>query len=93
MKRNFDDPVYTEWRKKVFKRDNFTCQMPGCKNKKMLEAHHIEKWSTASALRFEVSNGITLCRKHHNEVNKKETYYKTLFNEIIRSNERIRKSP
>lgn len=86
MKRNYDDPVYRDWRIKVFKRDKFKCQMPGCNSSKNLQAHHIMKWSTASALRYEVSNGITLCRNHHNEVNKKEIYYQSLFMEIVNKN-------
>ncbi len=28
MKRNYEDPVYKEWRKKVYARDRFKCQMP-----------------------------------------------------------------
>ena len=43
MKRNYDDPVYKDWRVKVYKRDNFKCQMPGCKRTKNLNAHHIQK--------------------------------------------------
>jgi 5-methylcytosine-specific restriction endonuclease McrA len=84
MKRNYDDPVYKAWRIKVYKRDNFTCQMPGCKKKGSVQAHHIEKWSSASTLRFDVDNGISLCRNCHRKVTGHETYYKELFREIIR---------
>ena len=52
MKRNYDDPVYKRWRIQVYKRDNFTCQMPGCKKKTALQAHHIQKWANASMLRY-----------------------------------------
>ena len=31
MRRNFKDPLYSKWRKQVYKRDNFTCQY--CNNK------------------------------------------------------------
>lgn len=85
MKRNWDDPVYREWRLRVYKRDNFTCQMPNCKCKTNLQAHHIQKWSSASALRYEVSNGITLCRKCHTEVTRNENYYQGLFMDIVRN--------
>ena len=30
MRRNYEDPVYKDWRMKVYKRDKFTCQMPSC---------------------------------------------------------------
>lgn len=86
MKRNYEDPVYKQWRIQIFKRDKFKCQMPGCNSSKNLQAHHIIKWSTASSLRYEINNGITLCRFHHNEVNKKEIYYQSIFMEIINKN-------
>ena len=66
--RNYDDPVYKDFRIKVLKRDKFKCKMPGCKNKKNLQVHHISKWSGASALRYEISNGITLCRYCHKSI-------------------------
>lgn len=84
MKRNYDDPVYREWRMRVYKRDKFKCQMPLCNNKTNLQAHHIQKWSAASTLRYEVSNGITLCRKCHAEVTRNESYYQGLFMDIVR---------
>jgi 5-methylcytosine-specific restriction endonuclease McrA len=84
MRRNYDDPVYAQWRMSVYKRDNFTCQMPNCRRKSGLQAHHIRKWSSASILRFDVQNGITLCRSCHNEVNGHEEQYEGLFLEIIR---------
>ena len=58
MRRNYDDPVYAEWRKRVLSRDKYKCQMPHCKAKRRLQVHHIRKWSSASMLRFEMDNGI-----------------------------------
>ena len=84
MKRNYDDPVYKDWRLKVYKRDRFTCQMPRCKSKKRLQAHHIQRWSSAAILRYDVSNGITLCRECHNNVTGHEQQYETLFMNIVR---------
>jgi 5-methylcytosine-specific restriction endonuclease McrA len=84
-KRNFDDPVYKDWRLSVYKRDKFTCQMPGCKSKRQIQAHHIRKWSTASALRYDLDNGITLCRQCHDSIRESEEYYEALFIDIIRS--------
>ena len=85
MKRNYDDLVYKEWRTRVYTRDKFMCQMPNCKCKKRLQAHHIKKWSEASFLRYEVDNGITLCKWCHDKVNKNERHYESLFIEIVRS--------
>ncbi len=83
MRRNYSDPVYKDFRIKVLKRDNFKCKMPGCKNKKNLQVHHITKWSGASSLRYETSNGITLCKYCHQSITGKETHYEKLFRELI----------
>tara|TARA_Y100001937_G_C6973062_1_gene264205 strand:- start:192 stop:461 length:270 start_codon:yes stop_codon:yes gene_type:complete len=85
-KRDFNDPVYKDWRIKVYKRDDFKCQMPGCKSKKRLNAHHIQKWASASALRFDVDNGITLCYWCHKKVTGHESVYQSLFQSIVRKN-------
>jgi hypothetical protein len=57
-------PEYIQWRKAVYKRDNFTCKRCGAYGVK-LEAHHIKRFATHPELRFEVSNGITLCKSCH----------------------------
>ena len=62
---------YKEWRLAVYERDNFTCQIchkSGCQ----LEAHHIERWADNESRRFDVSNGITLCKECHKEIHKEE---------------------
>lgn len=83
MRRNYDDPVYKDWRVRVYKRDGFKCQMPNCKSKSRLQAHHIKKWSTASSLRYEIDNGITLCRNCHDQINGFESHYEALFMQIV----------
>lgn len=90
MKRNYDDPVYKEWRMRIYKRDGFKCQMPKgkkcCGRKRSLQAHHIKKWSTAATLRYETSNGITLCWDCHKSISRQEHLYEALFTEIVRKN-------
>ena len=61
QKRNY--PELYKWKKAVFDRDNDTCQK--CGTTKNLEAHHIFPWRLFPALRFEVENGITLCKGCH----------------------------
>ena len=60
---------YKKWRKKVFERDDYTCQK--CKNKGgNLEAHHIRAFKKYKNDRFVMTNGVTLCKKCHREVHK-----------------------
>lgn len=55
---------YIQWRNAVFIRDNFTCQV--CNQYAgYLHADHIQSWAEYEDLRFEVSNGRTLCVPCH----------------------------
>lgn len=54
---------YKDWRTAVFVRDKFTCQH--CGSLDDIQAHHIKRWKENKALRYEVGNGITLCRPCH----------------------------
>ena len=53
-----------EWRKAVFKRDGYTCQTCGKKGGH-LNAHHIKSFSKHEELRYDLNNGITLCKPCH----------------------------
>ena len=56
---------YNTWRKAVYARDRWTCQ--DChQRQKRIVAHHILSFEEYPELRFEVSNGVTLCRACHN---------------------------
>lgn len=55
------------WRKAVFERDDYTCQECG-QYGYTLHAHHLKDWANHPDLRFEVSNGITLCARCHKEI-------------------------
>ena len=69
-------PVYTRlrhsfeyegWRKAVFERDDYTCQLCNSVGE-YLHADHIKGFSEYPDLRFEISNGRTLCVECHYEV-------------------------
>ena len=60
---------YKKWRMEVFTRDGFKCQICD-KTGKCLVPHHIKGWAKYQKLRYEVSNGITLCVECHKEVHK-----------------------
>ena len=68
---------YKKWRKAVFVRDNWTCQICGDKTGGNLHAHHIFSFSEFPEYRLDVWNGITLCyachQKYHPEVKLRDT--------------------
>ena len=89
MRRDYGDPVYKRFRRQVLKRDKFTCQMCNKRGKRVrLNVHHIMTWSSASTLRYDVDNGITLCRGCHKDVTGKESHYMLYFSEKVRRNKK-----
>lgn len=62
--RRMGDPDYRDWRKAVFGRDDYTCQMCGVRGGQ-LNADHIKTWRDNPELRYELSNGRTLCVECH----------------------------
>jgi len=55
---------YKKWRIAVFERDNYTCQVCN-KRGGEIQAHHIEGFSDNEKLRFDINNGMTMCKEHH----------------------------
>lgn len=68
-----DSKQYHEWRKSVFKRDCYTCQICG-KTGVYLHPHHIKWFSKYPKLRFKIKNGISLCEKHHRQLHMNKGY-------------------
>jgi len=64
-------PEYRKWRKDVFKRDDYSCRRCGKRGGK-LNAHHIKPFAQYPKLRFELSNGITLCEPCHRQIHNRE---------------------
>lgn len=59
-------PENKEWRNRVYTRDNYTCQCCGQKGGN-LNAHHLNGFNWDKEHRTSKLNGITLCKKCHNE--------------------------
>lgn len=53
------------WRKSVYERDNYTCQLCKHKHGRNLNAHHIKVFKDYPEERLDVDNGITLCEECH----------------------------
>lgn len=73
MRNNSD---YHQWRTKIFKKDQYTCQHCGDNKGGNLEAHHIREWYKYKELRYDVSNGITVCRNCHAKIHDKPDSYR-----------------
>ena len=60
-------PEVNHWRRCVYARDRYTCVLCGYRATKgdTLNAHHIEPWAENEEKRFDVSNGMTLCKPCH----------------------------
>jgi len=68
---------YSEWRRSVFERDNYKCQECGYDKGGIIQAHHILGFTENVDLRYDVENGITLCKfchqlKHTKSENKRQ---------------------
>lgn len=58
------------WRKAVLKRDNYECKK--CFSSEKLCVHHVKCWKKFPELRFDVENGLTLCRQCHGKAHREE---------------------
>ena len=70
---------WKECKAKVLKRDNYKCVICGVNNKK-LQAHHLKSFSDYPKLRFDISNGVTICKNCHEEFHNR--YGRKRFTEI-----------
>jgi len=62
-------PEYREWRKKVYIKGNFTCQICNVRGG-TINAHHLMGYRKNPKLRFKENNGITLCTNCHKKFHK-----------------------
>ncbi len=67
--KHYGNLEYKQWRKKIFERDNYTCQKCGQKSgigrPLIIHPHHIKSYTFHPKLRYVVENGITLCVSCH----------------------------
>ena len=77
------DTEYKIWMRKVKNRDDWKCQISNSNCSGLLEAHHILPWAKFPELRYELNNGITLCRFHHPRKRDDEEKLASLFKTIV----------
>lgn len=61
---------YRQWRRSVFERDNYTCQLTGQRGCRLV-AHHIESYADNPDLRVAVDNGVTWSKAVHDEFHRR----------------------
>lgn len=54
---------YVMWRSRVNERDNYKCQC--CGSSSEIESHHKDGWNWCVERRFDLDNGVTLCKLCH----------------------------
>ena len=86
--RDWDSRAYKDWRLAVKRRDSFRCRW--CGSRKRLHVHHIKRWADHPELRYQLSNGVTLCRVCHNKVNGQEEVYEDFLRRLIGDDSLIR---
>lgn len=79
-----DNPLYAEWRLKVWKRDGFRCKINNKDCRGKIETHHILRWNSYPELRYEIDNGITLCHYHHPRKIKNENELIKYFQDLLK---------
>jgi uncharacterized phage protein (TIGR02220 family) len=57
---------YEKWKNAVYERDGYACRE--CGSDQDIHAHHIKSFIDYPELRFDVDNGITLCRECHMKI-------------------------
>jgi hypothetical protein len=79
----YHTPEYKEWRKAVLERDNHRCIVCGHTGSlnQPLQIDHIKPKSLYPELMYTVSNGRTLCYKHHR---KTDTYGRNKLKKYIK---------
>lgn len=66
--KHYRNKEYIYWRKQVFERDNYTCQLCGIRGGVILHPHHLKSYTRFPEFRYDVNNGKTLCIDCHREI-------------------------
>ena len=83
---------YKEWKRLVLERDGYKCKHCGGWHKGIeLQVHHIFKWHLYPKLRYDVRNGIVLCKDCHKLYDKNERIiWQVKYRKIKRKYEKLK---
>lgn len=81
-----NNPEYKQWRKSVRDRDGWVCKISNGDCLGKVVAHHILPWRDYPELRYNINNGITLCRFHHPKKRADEIKLSPYFQRLVLSN-------
>lgn len=71
FRKHYQDKTF---RKEVFERDSYICQACGYDKGHILEAHHLDSWDKYPEKRYDLNNGVTLCKSCHKDFHMKYGY-------------------
>lgn len=72
FKRTLNKDKLNSWRKKIFERDDYKCAV--CNQNGYLHAHHLDGYHWCKDKRYDLNNGVTLCKDHHFNFHKQYGY-------------------
>lgn len=81
--RNGKSSACMVWKKEIYKLDNYKCRMKNEDCCGIITAHHILNWIDYPELRYELNNGITLCKFHHPLGREKENRLSPYFQNLV----------
>lgn len=85
-----NNPQSAVWRKAVVEREQGRCRL--CLSSQEPIAHHIKKFSTHPKIRWEMSNGVLLCRDCHKIINGHEVEMENILYTLANTPHRIVKT-
>jgi hypothetical protein len=79
------DTQYKNWMLKVKSRDDWKCKINNHKCGGRLEAHHILNWTDYPELRYDINNGVTLCKEHHPRGRSNEKKFEKILTNLVKT--------
>ena len=69
---------YKIWRETIFKQDVYCCVICHA-DRGPIQAHHVRRWCDRPELRYDITNGVTLCQPCHDRIRGQEDCFAVRF--------------